>query len=120
MTTAEMSLRPLAGGPRAINDGACEQHYDDTPLTTGRQPAKDGLPYGFWRCSSGRVVIFDRHYCPLWQRRRGGIVRRADPTEFVEGVVEQVWFYHDGTPAKGLRQRLEQILADFRETGRLP
>jgi hypothetical protein len=40
------------------------------------------FPYGMWATGSGRQIIFDRNYRPLWQCSHG-VVRTADPLEWV-------------------------------------
>jgi hypothetical protein len=55
------------------------------------------LPYGLWRCGDGRQVLFNRWYQPIFERR-GGEVRAADPTEWIDNIIEETWFYYDATP----------------------
>jgi hypothetical protein len=50
------------------------------------------LPYGRWTCDDGREVLFNRRYHPIWQRRPGAAVERANPDEWVQWV-DQQWFY---------------------------
>lgn len=52
------------------------------------------LPYGLWRCADGREVLFNRAYKPLWSRINGE-VEQADPTERVQGIEEQSFFFDD-------------------------
>jgi hypothetical protein len=66
------------------------------------------LPYGLWRCEDGRVVLFNRHYQPIYERLPGGIVQHANRYEWV-AFVQQEFIYDDGTPIGksillGLRQ----------------
>lgn len=62
------------------------------------------LPYGLWRTSTGREVLFNRHYDPLWSKQPNGEWEKADPSEWVEGVGRcnslghTSHFYKDGTP----------------------
>jgi hypothetical protein len=55
------------------------------------------LPYGEWVTADGRAVLFNRRYLPLWQKRPGGAVERADPSEWVTFKGER-WFYRDAMP----------------------
>src|SRR4051794_22586250 len=76
---------------------------------------KLALPYGRWTCADGRQVLFNRKYRPIWQRRPGGAVERANPAERVPWIA-QGWFYQDGrTPwrSRPLAQTLLALLADF-------
>jgi hypothetical protein len=71
------------------------------------------LPYGFWRDATGRLVIFNRRYRPLWQRLPSGTIERANPYEWIK-FIEQRWFnWGDARYEKTARERLRQILRDF-------
>jgi len=73
------------------------------------------LPYGMWTCADGREVLYDRHYCPLWERR-GSESKRADRSEWVYGIVQHVWFYNDGCTPRANRKRrarCRQVLEAF-------
>jgi hypothetical protein len=71
------------------------------------------LPYGFWKDATGRIVIFNRRYRPLWQRLADGTIDRADPGEWVPWV-KQSWFdFTDVRYEKSARDRLRKILQDF-------
>ncbi len=64
----------------------------------GQGPAAS-FPYGVWTTATGRQVIYDRRYRPVWQRDSAtGPARPADPGEWVAGIVERRWFY-DGCVA---------------------
>jgi len=52
------------------------------------------LPYGIWVTRSGREVLFNRCYQPIWQRV-GRVVSPADPKEWVEDIVSRKWFWQD-------------------------
>jgi hypothetical protein len=77
------------------------------------------LPYGYWRDATGRLVVFNRRYRPLWQRLPDGTIERANPYEWIE-FVEQRWFnYTDARYAKTARDRLRKILQEFFAGGNL-
>jgi hypothetical protein len=73
------------------------------------------LPYGVWTCESGREVLFNRGYRPIWQRS-GEVSQPADYNEWVADIVKQEWFFHDSNPpwrsAATLRICLS-VLKDF-------
>lgn len=55
-------------------------------------------PYGVFICASGREVMFNRRYKPMWQRDSAEApARPADPAEWVAGIVEQHWYYSAAT-----------------------
>jgi hypothetical protein len=71
------------------------------------------LPYGYWRDATGRTVVFNRRYRPLWQRLADGTIDRANPGEWIK-FIEQRWFnWSDARYEKTARERLRQILQDF-------
>jgi hypothetical protein len=71
------------------------------------------LPYGYWRDTTRRLVVFNRRYRPLWQRMPTGEIERADANEWVS-FVEQRWFdFTDVRYEKSARERLRQILREF-------
>jgi hypothetical protein len=73
------------------------------------------LPYGLWVCASGREVIFNRYYEPLWQRV-DDCVLPADSDEWVQWKT-QGWFYNDADTRNhaDLCCRLDAILAAFKD-----
>jgi len=71
------------------------------------------LPYGFWKDATGRIVIFNRGYLPIWQRFLNGEIRPANPHEWVSWVEER-WFDADQIRyEKNTRERLREILRKF-------
>jgi hypothetical protein len=43
------------------------------------------LPYGFWKDATGRIVVFNRGYLPIWQRFLNGEIQPANPHEWSAG-----------------------------------
>ncbi len=71
------------------------------------------LPYGVWTCADGRVMIFNRHYRPIWQRLPDGTVQRANPHEWVDWT-EQGWFDCGSMRyEKTAREAYRKVLKDF-------
>ena len=76
------------------------------------------LPYGWWTCADGSVVLFDRLYQPMFERLPSGEVHAVDPNEWVH-FIKQEWF---STADPSLRKRhdpdvqyrLGEILDEFR------
>jgi hypothetical protein len=71
------------------------------------------LLYGFWKDATGRIVVFNRGYLPIWQRFADGEIRRANSGEWVRWIEER-WF--DATRIryeKHTRERLREILRKF-------
>jgi hypothetical protein len=55
-------------------------------LTIMRRPVRSEfvrkqLPYGCWRCSDGREILFAREYTAICQRSPGQPPALADPTD---------------------------------------
>lgn len=66
--------------------------------------ARRELPYGKWTCQDGRVVVFNREYQPILQRKNG-VLSYADRNEQVGNIVEAEMFYHDGNDPSMLLTR---------------
>ena len=74
------------------------------------------LPYGEWRTADGRVVLFNRHYRPLWELRPDHSIAKADPNEWIAWETQR-WFYDDSVPEAGKRAAAEAALARFAAEG---
>jgi hypothetical protein len=71
------------------------------------------LPYGRWIAEDGRVVIFNRHYTPIWERVPNGTVQRANPHEWICWV-SQGWFGLGSMRfEKSAREAYRKVLRDF-------
>jgi hypothetical protein len=51
-------------------------------------------PYGQWTCGDGRRVLFNRDYCPIYERHPSQLGRVAQHDEWVPWV-RQEWFFSD-------------------------
>lgn len=70
------------------------------------------LPYGRWITASGRTIIFNRRYQPIWE-----LAKPADPAEFIEDIVNTKHFYNDGnspTHDSATYKRLVEMLRGLR------
>ncbi|HEY5305927.1 MAG TPA: hypothetical protein VIJ52_04580 [Pseudolabrys sp.] len=88
---------------------------DETPRATyaAIDQMVTQLPYGYWLDESGRLVIFNRGYLPIWQKLPNGEIQRANPREWVRWVEER-WFNADRIRyEKTTRERLREILRKF-------
>jgi hypothetical protein len=65
------------------------------PMLAAREAARwDELAYGVWVEENG-LVLFNRHYHPIWRKVKGGTWRRLlDRDELVKWH-RQRWFYSD-------------------------
>jgi hypothetical protein len=52
-------------------------------------------PYGKWICGDGREVIFNRMYWPILEPRPGEPAKPARPGEWIEGIVEDQYYFDD-------------------------
>jgi hypothetical protein len=77
----------------------------------------DEWPYGLWTCASGREIIFNRSYWPIWQRIDGVVTRNANLCEWVDGIVEQKFFYDDASSPWRTRRTWPAIKAVMAEWG---
>jgi hypothetical protein len=68
------------------------------------------VPYGKWTCIDGREVLFNRFYEPLFQRYPGMLILNIDPCEWVQGIVNQEWFYDDSTSEPMKRAAGKEVL----------
>jgi hypothetical protein len=67
------------------------------------------LPYGLWIDRDGREILFNRRYCPIWQRS-GKNVSAADLKEWVEWRFQDWFWKGDCFPAE---RKAEEVLAAF-------
>jgi hypothetical protein len=77
-------------------------------------PIRQALPYGYWRTAAGELVLYDRHYRPIFTRRADGTVVIDHPDRWVAGIIEKAWFYSDATSPRinqQTRAKCEGILA---------
>jgi hypothetical protein len=55
------------------------------------------LAYGKWTITTGREVIYNRRYRPIWERTSANEPwNPANIAEWVHDIEKQEWFYHDG------------------------
>jgi hypothetical protein len=63
------------------------------------------LPYGLFTCTGGREVLFNRVWCPIWERDDSRSKwKRADRSEYVTEKIAQTFFYSDFTEAEPVKQ----------------
>jgi hypothetical protein len=85
-----------------------------------RVSASDGgssrsrLLYGQWTLRDGTEVLFDRKYRPKWCRKSDDTVSPADPTQWIDDIVQAVWFYTDRCSLPDRKQINAQIVAEWR------
>jgi hypothetical protein len=63
------------------------------------------LPYGVWTTRTGRQVLFNRFYEPIWQREPDKPPEPADAAEWVKEIVNQQWFYGDENKTEASMRR---------------
>jgi len=78
-------------------------------MRSAREFRWNELPYGFWQCTDGREVLFNRRYKPIYERQ-SGIATPARRDEWVK-YKQQHYFYDDGCIPTNAR--LKRILAAF-------
>jgi hypothetical protein len=60
------------------------------------KPMRLYLPYGKWICADGREVLFNRDYCPIWERSTDGVVVAIQPDVYVKHEKSE-HYYNDRT-----------------------
>ena len=72
------------------------------------------LPYGVWTCAD-RLVLFNREYQSIWERRRDGAAHLCVRRKDIQGVLSTTWFYDDWAVHREsrLNERLRTILTAF-------
>jgi hypothetical protein len=60
------------------------------------KPMRLFLPYGKWICVDGREVLFNRDYCPIWERSVGGAVKPIQPDVYINHETSE-HYYNDRT-----------------------
>jgi hypothetical protein len=102
----------VAPGPRNV------ERPDNSALgpiwkpTLSRYQVAAMRPYGCWRCTDGREVLFNRRYRPILERRPGQSVRAIAAHQWVLWV-QQIWFYNEQTPEPVRRQRTNAVLMQW-------
>jgi hypothetical protein len=91
----------------------------DTAFHRPRQPEAGESPrwrliYGQWTTADGSEVLFDRRYRPRWRRTPDGTVEPADPSQWIEGIVQENWFYTDRASLSERKQINARIVAEWR------
>lgn len=60
---------------------------------------REELPYGIWTCEGGRLVLFNRHYQPIWEKLPDGTVRHMPEHTYIDWL-RQDYFYNDSNPPR--------------------
>jgi hypothetical protein len=55
-------------------------------------------PYGRWTCGDGREVLFNRDYCPIYERHPSQLGRVAQHDEWVPWVRQEYFFNDSNNP----------------------
>jgi hypothetical protein len=72
------------------------------------------LLYGQWVTIDGTVVLFDRKYRPRWCRYPDGTITTADPSEWIDNIVQELWFYSERASLPARKQINPRIAAEWR------
>ncbi|MCR8556976.1 DUF5623 domain-containing protein [Mucilaginibacter sp. BJC16-A38] len=62
------------------------------------KPMRLCLPYGKWTCANGREVLFNRDYCPIWQRSPDGTVTAIQPDVYVRYETTEHYYNDRSAP----------------------
>lgn len=86
---------------------AAIDRYADIFLSEGRHSAAE-------RLIDGTVVLFDRKYRPRWCRYPDGTITTADPSEWIDNIVQELWFYSERASLPARKQINPRIAAEWR------
>lgn len=75
-------------------------------------PLRWRLPYGWWECQDGRLVVFDRCYDPIAEKYPGRHAQLIDPHNWIKWV-DQTWLYTDKTPEYLKNRRARNMLKSW-------
>lgn len=108
-------------------------YSDRGAVTTGREevtvpkdqtalkdyvPMRLYLPYGKWSCSDGTEVLFNRDYCPIWQKGTDGKVSSIEPDIYIENKGNGEFYFNDRTaPWYGDKDTLSVCLGALESWG---
>lgn len=108
-------------------------YSDRGPVTTGREgvtvpkdqtaaldfkPMRLWLPYGKWKCADGTQVLFNRDYCPIWQKSKNGVVSSIEPDIYIEKEGPGEFYFNDRTaPWYGDKQSLAECIGILEKWG---
>lgn len=81
------------------------------------KPMRLYLPYGKWKCADGREILFNRDYCPIWERSSDGVVTPIRPDVHVDRS-DSEFYYNDGTaPYKNNSLTIKRCLSVLEDWG---
>jgi hypothetical protein len=98
----------------SLNAIADRESSDDEAPRFGTWSARAKLLYGQWTTADGTEVLFDRKYRPKWRRHPDGTVEPADPSEWIDDIVQENWFYTDRASLSERKQINARIAAEWR------
>jgi hypothetical protein len=81
------------------------------------KPMRLYLPYGKWTCADGREVLFNRDYCPIWERSTTGIGMAIAPDADVRYTHSEHYYDDRSAPYYGNDETLKNCLAVLKEWG---
>jgi hypothetical protein len=79
----------------------------------GRASRRSRLLYGVWQTESGDEILFDRQYRPRWRRTPDGTVVPVDPSEWIDGISGERWFYTDHADLPTRRRITAAVAAEW-------
>lgn len=82
---------------------------------------KHAVPYGCWTTASGREILFNREYKPLFERMTGAaFVKPANYDERVPDISSETHFFKDGSlpwragkPSREAEARVTAVLSSW-------
>lgn len=72
------------------------------------------LPYGVWTLQNGDKVLFNRRYRPIALLRNGASSAvLVGPNQWIRGITDEQWFYHDGHTEREKWDRATKASVDY-------
>jgi hypothetical protein len=81
------------------------------------KPMRLYLPYGKWKCDDGREVLFNRDYCPIWEKSADGSVAVIQPDVYVKHEMSEHYYNDRTAPYYDNKETFEDCLEVLRGWG---
>ncbi len=87
------------------------------PQLADFKPMRLALPYGLWKLADGSEVLFNRDYCPIWQRSAGGVVSGIAPDLDIRYQSSEHFYDDRSAPYYNNKVTLKKCLAVLKDWG---
>lgn len=81
------------------------------------KPQRLYLPYGKWKCADGKEILFNRDYCPIWEKLANGEVKNISPDVTVPYKIIEAYYDDRTAPYYGNNESLKKCLSVLKDWG---